>query len=131
MVDHRQNKDDEVESEVHVQAPKICDLSCRKIKPVAWLIILGDALHNFADGLALGAAISQSIALGLSTMFALLFHEIPHELGKEAASLTVHVFINNNNSYIASYQQEKRPICGIQLLFVAILYYVGGHQYCT
>lgn len=54
---------------------------CRRIKPVAWLIIVGDALHNFADGLALGAAIVQSVTLGVSTMFALLFHEIPHELG--------------------------------------------------
>ena len=82
LANGKQTKDDEVVSEVDVQAPKICDLSCRRIKPVAWLIIIGDALHNFADGLALGAAISQSVALGLSTMFALIFHEIPHELGK-------------------------------------------------
>ena len=40
-------------------------------------------MHNFADGLALGAAIAQSIALGLGTMVAIVFHEIPHELGKE------------------------------------------------
>ena len=51
------------------------------VKPLAWLIIFGDAIHNFADGLALGAAISQSLSLGLSTMIALMFHEIPHELG--------------------------------------------------
>ena len=55
--------------------------SLYKIKPVAWLIIIGDAAHNFADGLALGAAIAQSLALGLSTMFALIFHEVPLELG--------------------------------------------------
>ncbi len=54
----------------------------RNIKPLAWLIIFGDAIHNFADGLALGAAISQSLSLGVSTMIALIFHEIPHELGE-------------------------------------------------
>lgn len=53
-----------------------------RIQPMAWLIILGDAFHNFADGLALGAAIVQSLTLGVSIMFALLFHEIPHELGE-------------------------------------------------
>ena len=53
------------------------------IKPLAWLIILGDAIHNIADGLALGAAISQSLSLGLSTMIALALHEIPHELGTD------------------------------------------------
>lgn len=53
----------------------------KRIEPVAWLIIIGDAMHNFADGLALGATIVQSLTLGLSTMFALVFHELPHELG--------------------------------------------------
>ena len=61
---------------------KRSNLSCRHIKPVAWLVIIGDGLHNFADGLALGAAISVSIPLGLGTMLAVLFHEIPHELGE-------------------------------------------------
>ena len=49
---------------------------------MAWIIILGDAFHNFADGLALGAAISQSLSLGVSTMIAIIFHELPHEIGK-------------------------------------------------
>ena len=53
-----------------------------KVKPLAWVIIFGDAIHNFADGLALGAAISQSLSLGVSTTIAIVFHELPHELGK-------------------------------------------------
>ena len=55
------------------------------IKPLAWLIIFGDAIHNFADGLALGAAIAQSLSLGIGTLIALVFHEIPHELGELSA----------------------------------------------
>ena len=55
---------------------------CVKLKPLALVIIIGDALHNFADGLALGAAISQSLSLGLSTMIAIVLHELPHELGE-------------------------------------------------
>ena len=52
------------------------------IKPLAWLIIIGDGVHNFADGLALGAAISQSLTLGVSTTIALILHELPHEIGE-------------------------------------------------
>ena len=52
-----------------------------KMKPLAWLIIIGDGLHNFADGLALGASITQSLSLGISITIALVFHELPHELG--------------------------------------------------
>ena len=55
--------------------------SFRKVRPLAWLIILGDLLHNMADGITLGATVAQSISLGLSTTFAIVLHEIPHELG--------------------------------------------------
>ena len=55
---------------------------CQNVKPVAWLIIIGDAIHNFADGLALGASAAVSIPLAISTTIAELFHEVPHELSE-------------------------------------------------
>ena len=54
---------------------------CHGIVTVAWMIILGDALHNLADGLAIGVAFTESLGLGLSTSLAILLEEIPHELG--------------------------------------------------
>ena len=57
------------------------------MKPLAWLILIGDGTHNFMDGLALGVAISQSLTLGISTTIAILFHEIPHEFGEYVTSL--------------------------------------------
>ncbi|CAI8010001.1 Zinc transporter ZIP10, partial [Geodia barretti] len=57
------------------------------IKPLAWVIIIGDGMHNLTDGLAVGVAISQSLGLGLSTAMAILFHEIPHELSDYAILL--------------------------------------------
>ena len=58
-------------------------MSCVKnIKPLAWVIIVGDSLHNLTDGIAIGAAISQSLVLALGTAIAILFHEIPHELSE-------------------------------------------------
>ncbi|KAJ7317838.1 hypothetical protein JRQ81_004000 [Phrynocephalus forsythii] len=51
------------------------------IADIAWMVILGDGIHNFTDGLAIGAAFSDGISSGLSTTVAVFCHELPHELG--------------------------------------------------
>ena len=54
---------------------------CHGIVPVAWMIIIGDGIHNFADGIAIGAAFTSCFGVGISTSLAVLFHEVPHEFG--------------------------------------------------
>ena len=51
--------------------------------PVAWMIIIGDGLHNFIDGLAIGASFSTSTFDGVSTSLAIFCEELPHELGND------------------------------------------------
>ena len=48
---------------------------------LAGINILGDAIHNYIDGLLIGASWLASPALGISTTLAVLLHEIPQELG--------------------------------------------------
>ena len=50
--------------------------------PVAWMIIFGDGLHNFIDGVSIGAAFTESILAGVSVSLAIFCEELPHELGK-------------------------------------------------
>lgn len=45
------------------------------------LIVIGDTLHNFIDGLAIGAAFLVDPAVGLVTTAAIAAHEIPQEIG--------------------------------------------------
>ena len=50
-----------------------------KIATVAWMIIFGDGVHNFIDGLSIGAAFSESILTGISVSVAVFCEEFPHE----------------------------------------------------
>ncbi len=49
--------------------------------PVTYLILGSDTVHNFIDGLAVGAAFLVDIRLGLITSLAIAAHEIPQEMG--------------------------------------------------
>ncbi len=44
------------------------------------LVLIGDAVHNTADGIAIGAACVASPGLGFVTTLAVLGHEVPQEL---------------------------------------------------
>ncbi|EFP01906.1 hypothetical protein CRE_11522 [Caenorhabditis remanei] len=54
------------------------------IAAVAWMIVFGDGLHNFIDGISIGAAFADSTRAGLSISLAVLCEEFPHELGDVA-----------------------------------------------
>ncbi|XP_051937880.1 zinc transporter ZIP10 isoform X2 [Hippocampus zosterae] len=57
------------------------------IASIAWMVIMGDGMHNFSDGLAIGAAFSANLTGGISTSVAVFCHELPHELGDFAVLL--------------------------------------------
>ena len=50
-------------------------------KNSALIYLFGDFVHNFTDGIAVGASFMISTKMGIITTFAITVHEIPHEIG--------------------------------------------------
>lgn len=65
----------------HGHSHSRCKTMPQTVAAIAWMVILGDGIHNFSDGLAIGAAFSNSITGGISTSIAVFCHELPHEIG--------------------------------------------------
>ncbi len=51
------------------------------IHPVATLNLVGDAIHNLIDGMIIAASYLVSVPIGVATTLAVVFHEIPQEMG--------------------------------------------------
>jgi zinc and cadmium transporter len=47
----------------------------------AYLNLIGDGLHNLTDGIVIAASFLISHSLGIATTLAVIFHEIPQEIG--------------------------------------------------
>jgi len=60
----------------HCHQEGACD-----IHPVTYLSLIGDGFHNFLDGMIIAVAFITSFKLGIVTTLAVIFHEIPQELG--------------------------------------------------
>jgi zinc and cadmium transporter len=53
----------------------------REAGKAGWMILVGDGLHNFTDGILIAAAFLANPKLGLVTGLAIIAHEIPQEIG--------------------------------------------------
>jgi zinc and cadmium transporter len=58
-----------------------CHRSESEHRPLGYLILVADGLHNFIGGLAVGAAFIIDIRLGVVTWLVAAAHEVPQELG--------------------------------------------------
>jgi zinc and cadmium transporter len=65
----------------HIHLPGQTD----DIRPIAKMNLMGDAVHNFVDGILIGGSFLVDPLLGFTTTLAIIAHEIPQEIGDVGA----------------------------------------------
>jgi zinc and cadmium transporter len=87
----------------------------REAGKAGWMILVGDGLHNFTDGILIAAAFLADPHLGLVTGLAIIAHEIPQEIGDFI------VLLNAGFSRTRAYVYNL--ICSLMAVFGGILGY--------
>lgn len=93
-----------------------------EIHSVVYLTIIGDALHNFLDGIAIAASFLVSIPVGIATAIAVIFHEIPQEIGQFA--ILVHGGWGRKKALLYNFFSALTAVLGA----VVVLVFAGSFE---
>ncbi|MBI2019690.1 ZIP family metal transporter [Candidatus Daviesbacteria bacterium] len=84
-------------------------------KAVVPLIVVGDTVHNFIDGVAIAAAFLINIPLGIITALAVAVHEIPQEIGD--FGLLVHKGVSGKKIILINFFSAAAAMFGAILTY--------------
>lgn len=59
-----------------------CHQANCKIHSFAYMSLFGDSVHNLIDGMIIAASFAVNGAVGLASTIAIIFHEVPQEIGE-------------------------------------------------
>lgn len=82
------------------------------------LILVGDAFHNFVDGILVAAAFLADPMLGVSTTLAVVIHEIPQELSDFV--LLLHAGWSRRKAFLANAASSLTAVLGGLLGYFAL-----------
>jgi len=88
--------------------------------PFALMNLFGDGLHNFIDGMIIAASYVVSIPAGIATTIAVIFHEIPQEVGDFGVLL--HGGFNKKKAVLVNFLTALTAILGAVIALVVEQY---------
>lgn len=87
-----------------------------EIHSSVYLSLIGDSLHNFIDGLIIAASFLVSPALGIAATIAVIFHEIPQEVGQYA--ILVHGGWSKTKALFYNFLSALSAVVGAGLVLI-------------
>lgn len=82
------------------------------------LIIVGDGLHNFVDGVLIGAAFMTDVSLGIVTALAVAAHEIPQEVGDFV--ILIHSGYSRARAFVLNVLSSLTTVVGALLAYLGL-----------
>ena len=87
------------------------------IHPVGYMNLLADGIHNFIDGMIIGAAYLTSLRVGIATTIAVAMHELPQEISDFGVLL--HAGFSKKKALIFNFLSATLAILGTVLILLA------------
>jgi len=94
--------------------------------PLAFMNLVGDGLHNFIDGMIIAASFLASTQLGAATALAVIFHEIPQEIGDFGVLL--HGGFSKTKALVFNFASALMSVVGAILILVLGARFTGLNQ---
>jgi len=88
------------------------------VEAFAYMNLLGDAVHNLLDGVVIVSAYALDISVGVATTIAILFHEIPQEMGD--FGVLVHGGLSRKKALFFNFVTALTALLGALLTMVLI-----------
>lgn len=86
-----------------------------KIKPLGFLVLTSDSVHNLIDGIIIGASYFISIEVGVATTIAVVLHEIPQEISD--FGLLIHAGFSKGRALFLNFTTALFALVGLFLAF--------------
>jgi zinc and cadmium transporter len=86
------------------------------IKSYVYLNVLGDAVHNLIDGMVIGASFIVSLPAGVVTTLAVVFHELPQEIGDFA--ILIYGGLDKVKALIMNFTVSLTAIFGVFITYL-------------
>ena len=110
---HHHDAEDE-----HTDPVEIRDES-GKIRPLGYLVLASDGVHNFVDGMIIAAAYLVSVEVGIATTIAIALHEVPHEFADFA--LLIHAGFSRARALVMNFISALTALVG-----AAVVFFIGN-----
>lgn len=91
-------------------------ITSHHVHPFSIMSLVGDALHNFIDGIIIGASYLLSIPIGIATTVAVIFHEIPQEIAN--FGVLVHGGFSRSRALLMNFVTSLTAFFGLLIVLV-------------